>query len=127
MGQKSTNGRGYKATLVPYDPSRVLSDLSVSLHTPSPESSQPQGSQETWVPDTPKTVIQLQRQAEKIKKYLGRVSPPGRTHVAIDQIKKCAELVLYQAAILTDQLTQMENAKRESAKLLDHSLLLIIF
>ncbi|KAK9427351.1 hypothetical protein V1505DRAFT_294904, partial [Lipomyces doorenjongii] len=56
----------------------------------------------------PKTVIQLQRQTEKIKKNLGRVSPPGRTHVAIDQIKKCAELALYQAAILTDQLTQMQ-------------------
>ncbi|KAK9372474.1 uncharacterized protein V1513DRAFT_384698, partial [Lipomyces chichibuensis] len=46
----------------------------------------------------------------KIKEYLGRVSPPGRTHVAIDQIRKCAELALYRAAILTDQLTQMQGS-----------------
>ncbi|KAK9320389.1 hypothetical protein V1517DRAFT_329549, partial [Lipomyces orientalis] len=47
----------------------------------------------------------------EIKKYLRRrtVSPPSPTNVAVDQMKKCAELAIYQAVILNDQHTQLQD------------------
>ncbi|ODQ70704.1 hypothetical protein LIPSTDRAFT_156288 [Lipomyces starkeyi NRRL Y-11557] len=59
----------------------------------------------------PKTIDQLQRQAEKIKKYLRRrtVSSPSPTNVAVDQMNKCTELAIYRAVILNNQLTQLQD------------------
>ncbi|KAK9318850.1 hypothetical protein V1517DRAFT_334420 [Lipomyces orientalis] len=56
---------------------------------------------------------------EKIKKYLRRrtVSPPSPTNVEVDQMKKCAELAIYQAGILNDQVTQLQgNVQRQKKK-----------
>ncbi|KAK9360220.1 hypothetical protein V1504DRAFT_424114 [Lipomyces starkeyi] len=81
------------------------------------QSSQPQ-SQETWVPETPKTIIQLQRPADKIKKYLRRrsVSPGSPTEIAINQIKKSAEVALYQTAILNDEIARLQETVQQKKK-----------
>ncbi|KAK9342047.1 hypothetical protein V1522DRAFT_333716, partial [Lipomyces starkeyi] len=65
----------------------------------------------------PKTIIQLQRQADKIKKYLGRrsVSPGNPTEIAINQIK-CAEVALYQIANLHDEITRLQETVQQKKK-----------
>jgi hypothetical protein len=69
------------------------------------------------VPETPKTIIQLQRQADKIKKYLGgrSASPGSPTEIAIIQIK-CAEVALYQTAILNDEIARLQETVQQKKK-----------
>jgi uncharacterized protein YvpB len=70
------------------------------------------------VPETPKTIIQLQRQADKIKKYLGSrsVSAGSSTEMVINQIKKCAEVALYQTAILHDEIARLQQTVQQKKK-----------
>ncbi|KAK9375205.1 uncharacterized protein V1513DRAFT_362277, partial [Lipomyces chichibuensis] len=65
-----------------------------------------------------KTIIQLQRQADKIKKYLGRrsVSPGCSTEIAISQIKKCAEVALSQTTILNDEIARLQETVQQKTK-----------
>ncbi|KAK9320682.1 hypothetical protein V1517DRAFT_328718, partial [Lipomyces orientalis] len=42
--------------------------------------------------------------------------PPSPTNVAVDQMKKCAELAIYQAIILNDQVTQLQGTIQRQKK-----------
>ncbi|KAK9234025.1 hypothetical protein V1525DRAFT_322391, partial [Lipomyces kononenkoae] len=66
----------------------------------------------------PKTINKLQRQAETIRQCLKRrtESPPSPTNTAINQLVKCAELAMYQAEILSDQVTQLQAAVQRQKK-----------
>ena len=54
------------ASLVPFNPERVISKLNIRLRTPTPPLSR--GSD--WDPKTPSNYVQLQRQASLIKALL---------------------------------------------------------
>ncbi|KAK9364611.1 hypothetical protein V1509DRAFT_554756, partial [Lipomyces kononenkoae] len=66
----------------------------------------------------PKAIIRLQRQAEKIKRHLGRRSecPGSPTERAINQIKKCVEIALYQTAILNDEIARLQETVQQKKK-----------
>jgi hypothetical protein len=65
--------------LVPVDAERVLSKLNISLRTPTPPSSRLTSRSSQFTPKTPRTVIQLQKQASMLKDLLRRRSnsPPS--------------------------------------------------
>ncbi len=56
--------------LVPVDAERVLSKLNISLRTPTPASSRLSSRSSQFTPKTPRTVIQLQKQASMLKDLL---------------------------------------------------------
>jgi hypothetical protein len=64
--------------IVPVDAERVLSKLNISLRTPTPPSSRLSSRSSQFTPKTPKTVIQLQKQASSLKELLKQRphSPP---------------------------------------------------
>jgi hypothetical protein len=74
------------ASLMPYNPDRVISKLDICLRTPTPPLSR--GSE--WDPKTPSNYVQLQKQASSIKALLkARLqSPLSPLNSAINQVLK---------------------------------------
>ncbi|RJE17767.1 Pogo transposable element, partial [Aspergillus sclerotialis] len=73
------------AGLVPYDPDRVLSQLNIQLHTPTPPASRGSDSSRNFTPKTPQTLKQLRRQAASVQKLIKErsQSPPTPTDIAL--------------------------------------------
>jgi hypothetical protein len=98
--------------IIPIDPERVLSKPSTCLRTPSPPSSQPSSRSSGFTPKTPRTLIQLEKEAsmlEELHKQLSK-SPPTPSEILINQIIKGGAMTMHSAAFLVK-----ENADRSAA------------
>lgn len=102
------------AGLVPHDPERVISELSVKLHTPPP-AALPEA---PWEAQTPSNVRELEAQTifihDRIRRH--KSSSPASIIAAINQLKKGAKVMLHSAALLKDRVTTLEKANEVATK-----------
>jgi hypothetical protein len=91
--------------LVPVDAERVISKLNIFLRTPTPASSRPSSRFSQVTPKTPRTVIQLQKQASILKDLLKQRSnsPLSPSKTMLDQITKGHYLILHNNALLAEE------------------------
>ncbi|KAJ5655071.1 hypothetical protein N7490_002074 [Penicillium lividum] len=101
--------------LVPIDPERVLSKLNISLRTPTPPGSRPSSRSSQFTPKTPRTVIQLQKQASMLKDLLKQRSnsPPSPSKTLLDQIIKGHCLSLHSTALLAQENASLRAANEK--------------
>ncbi|KAJ5261124.1 hypothetical protein N7478_009036 [Penicillium angulare] len=103
------------AGLVPIDPERVLSKLNISLRTPTPPGSRPSSRSSQFTPKTPRTVIQLQKQASMMKDLLKQRSnsPPSPSKTMLDQIIKGHYISLHNTALLAQENANLRTANEK--------------
>ena len=91
--------------ITPFNPERVLSKLNISLRTPTPPGSPPSSRSSQFTPKTPRTVIQLQKQASMLKDLLKQRSnsPPSPSKTMLDQIIKGHYIALHSTALLAQE------------------------
>jgi len=101
--------------LVPVDTDRVLSKLNISLRTPIPPNSRPSSRSSQFTPKTPRTVIQLQKQASMLKDLLKQRSnsPPSPSKTMLDQIIKGHCMALHNTALLAQENTDLRAANEK--------------
>ena len=104
--------------LVPVDAERVLSKLNISLRTPTPPGSRPSSKSSQFTPKTPRTVIQLQKQASMLKDLLRQRSnsPPSPSKAILDQIIKGHSIALHNTAILAQDNANLRVANEKVVK-----------
>jgi hypothetical protein len=102
-------------SLVPVNPERVLSKLNISLRTPTPPSSRPSSRSSQFTPKTPKTVVQLQKQASMLKELLKQRSnsPPTPSKIMLDQIIKGHYISLHNTALLAQENANLRVANEK--------------
>jgi hypothetical protein len=114
--QPSIIRNSFAATgLIPIDPERVLAKLNISLRTPSPPSSRPSSKSSEFTPETPKTVVQLQKQASLLKEMLKQrsKSPPSPLKTIVDQIIKGHSIALHNTALLVQENANLRAANEK--------------
>ncbi|KAJ5731126.1 uncharacterized protein N7483_005634 [Penicillium malachiteum] len=91
--------------LVPIDAEKVLSKLNISLRTPTPPGTQPGSRSSQFSPKTPRTVVQLQKQASMLKDLLRQRSnsPLSPSKLMLDQIIKGHCISLHNTALLAQE------------------------
>ena len=98
------------------DAERVLSKLNISLRTPTPPGSRPSSRSSVFTPKTPRTTIQLEKQAKALKDLLKQrsKSPPSPTKTILDQIIKGHSLALHNTALLAKEVSDLraQNEKK---------------
>jgi hypothetical protein len=101
--------------LVPINPGQVLSKLNISLRTPTPPSSRPSSRSSQFTPKTPKTVVQLQKQASMLKELLKQRSnsPPNPSKIMLDQIIKGHYISLHNTALLAQENANLRVANEK--------------
>lgn len=109
------------AGLVLINPDRVLSNLNISLRTPTPPGNRPSSRLSIFSPKTPKTVLQLQKQASSLKALLKKrsKSPPTPFKIALDQVIKGYYISMHNAALLAKENTELcaaNEKKRQKRK-----------
>ena len=99
------------ASLVPFEPNRVISKLNIRLRTPTPPPSR--GSD--WEPKTPSNYVQLQKQASSIKALLRTRSrsPPSPLNSAINQVLKACQITMQSAAFLEKEVGDLRAANEK--------------
>jgi hypothetical protein len=104
--------------LVPVDAERVLSKLNISLRTPTPPSSRPGSRSSQFTPKTPRTVVQLQKQASMLKDLLKQRSnsPPSPSKTMLDQIIKGHCIALHNTALLAQENANLRAANEKVVK-----------
>ncbi|CEO61207.1 hypothetical protein PMG11_05506 [Penicillium brasilianum] len=104
--------------LVPVDAERVLSKLNISLRTPTPPSSRPSSRSSQFTPKTPRTVVQLQKQASMLKDLLKQRSnsPPSPSKNILDRIIKGHYEALHNTAILAQENANLRVANEKIVK-----------
>jgi hypothetical protein len=101
------------AGIVPYDPQKVLSQLQIVIHEPTPASSRPTtSSSTTWSPKTPYNARTLEKQAKSVKDLLNWTTSneESLSGQAFDQLIKGSLLQMHNAAILTRENDQLREA-----------------
>src|SRR5690349_14226628 len=101
MTEKNIQGGFAGASLVPYDPERVLCKLDVKLRTPTPRNSRA-GAPQAWVFQTPHNPREANSQSTLIKTRIAnhQNSSPTSMLAAIDQLAKGTIAVIYQVTLL---------------------------
>ena len=105
---------GFQATgLVPYDPKRVLTSLTI-IRTPSPPQTAADG-KVAWTAETPYTVAQLQQQAQLIRGLLHRQSQ-SPTSQAISQLVKGCQLAIHSVTVLAQENIKLRAANNRQRR-----------
>jgi hypothetical protein len=101
--------------IVPVSAERVLSKLNISLRTPSPLSSRPSSRSSQFTPKTPRTAIQLEKQAKMMKDLIDRrsKSPPSPLKLVVDQILKGHYKALHHTALLVKENADLRAANEK--------------
>ena len=101
--------------ITPFDPERVLSKLNISLRTPTPPASRPSSRSSQFSPKTPRTVIQLQKQASMVKDLLKQRSnsPPSPLNTLLDQIIKGHSIALHNTTLLAHEIASLRAANEK--------------
>ena len=95
---------------MPFKPDCVLSKLlNISLYISTPPGSRPSSRSSIFSPKTPKTVLQLQKQASLLKELLKKRSrsPPSPSKTVINGIIKGCYLSIHNAALLAQENTEL--------------------
>jgi hypothetical protein len=103
------------AGIIPVDPERVLSKLTICLRTPTPQSSRPSSRSSQFTPKTPRTVIQLEKQAsmlEELHKQLSK-SPPTPSKTIVNQIIKGCAITIHSATLLAKENADLRAANEK--------------
>jgi DDE superfamily endonuclease len=99
---------GFRATgLLPYDPQRVLSTLTV-IKTPSPPGTA-EGPSPLWVAETPHNLTELEKQAKIVRELLQRTSQ-SPTNQAVTQLIKGCQIAMHSAVILAKENKELRTA-----------------
>jgi DDE superfamily endonuclease len=103
------------AGLVPINPERVLTKLNISLRTPSPPSSRLSSKSSEFNPETPKTIVQLQKQVSIYKELLKQRSnsPPSPSKTILDRIVKGHTRLLHDTALLLQDNANLRAANEK--------------
>jgi len=105
---------GFQATgLIPPCPDRVLSSLTV-VRTPSPQATTADNNV-AWTAETPRTVAQLEKQAQHVKELLRRQSQ-SPTSQAIRQLVKGCQLAMNSATILAEENRKLRTANQRQRR-----------
>jgi hypothetical protein len=107
---------GFAATgLVPYDPSRVLSQLPAK--TPTPPSTS-QSNQSSWAGKTPYNPYELHRHSDYISKLQSQSTPvsPHRINQAIHQVIKSCEITMQKANLLQHEVGELRTANMKQKR-----------
>ncbi|KAJ5735363.1 uncharacterized protein N7483_000488 [Penicillium malachiteum] len=101
--------------LVPIDAEKVLSKLNISLRTPTPPGTRPGSRSSQFSPKTPRTVVQLQKQASMLKDLLRQRSnsPPSPSKLMLDQIIKGHCISLHNTALLAQENANLRAANEK--------------
>jgi hypothetical protein len=101
--------------LIPVNTERVLSKLTICLRTPTPQSSRPSSRSSQFTPKTPKTAIQLEKQASMLKELLKQRShsPPTPSKLMLDQIIKSCATTMHNATLLTKENHDLRAANKK--------------
>jgi hypothetical protein len=96
---------GFRATgLIPYNPERVLSSLTVTK-TPSPPGTAV-GPSPPWAAETPHNLAELEKQAKLVQDLLQR-SSQSPTNQAITQIIKGCQMAMHSTVILGKEIKEL--------------------
>ena len=104
---------GFRATgLLPYEPQRVLSSLTVTKTLSPPGTSD--GLQSEWTAETPHNTSELENQTRLVQELLQR-SSQSPVNQAVTQIIKGCHMAMHQAVLLTKEVQELRtvNARRE--------------
>ncbi|KAH8623156.1 hypothetical protein IG631_22313 [Alternaria alternata] len=105
---------GFQATgLIPPCPERVLSSLTV-VRTPSPPGTTADNNV-AWTAETPRTIAQLEKQAQHVKDLLHRQSQ-SPTSQAIRQLVKGCQLAMNSATILAEENRKLRTASQRQRR-----------
>ncbi|EKG09025.1 hypothetical protein MPH_14000, partial [Macrophomina phaseolina MS6] len=96
---------GFQAIgLIPYDPQRVLSSLTVTK-TPSPPHT-PNGEAPPWTSETPHTIAQLEQQARLVRDLIQRQSQ-SPTSQAVNQLIRGCQMAMHLAVVLAKENSEL--------------------
>jgi len=97
------------AGLVPLQPDTILSKLDVQLRTPTPPAALPEA---PWVAQTPSNARELEAQSSLIRERVRqhKSSSPASIIMAINQLKKGAEVMMLSAELMRDRISSLEKA-----------------
>jgi hypothetical protein len=105
---------GFQATgLIPFNPERVLLNLTV-VRTPSPPGTSVDGGA-LWTAETPRTTEQLQQQARLVRDLLHRQSQ-SPTSLAISQLVKGCQLAMQSATILAEENVKLRASSQRQRR-----------
>jgi hypothetical protein len=93
------------ASLVPFDPDRVLSKLNIQLNTPTPAPSRPGSQSSQFIPKTPANVTELLKQETSIKGLPKQrsISPPTPSKTALNQLIKGCQIGMQNGVLLEQE------------------------
>ena len=105
------------ASLILYDPERVISKLDVQLQTPIPSNSR-LGTLYTWVSKTLQNPLEADLQTCLIKSRVANYldSSPTSMLSAIDQFAKGAKAIMYEVAFLRAENSTLRKANKALSK-----------
>ncbi|KAL2018622.1 hypothetical protein VTK56DRAFT_592 [Thermocarpiscus australiensis] len=117
MTERNIQGGFAGASLVPYDPERVLSKLDIQLRTPTPPNSRPSAAQ-SWVFQTPHNPREAESQSTLIKTRIAnhQNSSPTSMLAAVDQLTKGTMAVMHQVALLQAEVSTLRKANEALSK-----------
>jgi hypothetical protein len=93
----------------------VLPKLNICLNTPSPSNSRPSSRSSQFTPKTPKTAVQLEKQASMLKELLKQRShsPPTPSKIMLDQIIKDHCIAPHHTALLAKENANLRAANEK--------------
>jgi hypothetical protein len=117
MTQKTIQGGFAGAGLIPYNPSKVLSQLDIQLRTPTPPGPSPDLATH-WVSKTPQNPIEATSQTELIKNRITNHlnSSPTSMLQAVDQFAKGTKAIMHQMALLHGEVNSLRKANEALSK-----------
>jgi hypothetical protein len=107
--KESTIKSGFRATgLIPHDPERVLSHLTITK-TPTPPGTSDGSVSTAWPGGTPQNIIELDRQSQHLHSLVQR-SSQSPTNLAIDKLIKGCAMAMHSATILAKENIELRAA-----------------
>jgi hypothetical protein len=104
------------ASLIPYDPDRVISKPNIQLRTPTP--ARPPDPATHWVSKTPQNPIETSLQTEFIKNRITNHQNSSLILMlqAVDQFAKGATAIIHQIAFLRGEIETLHKANEGLSK-----------
>src|SRR6187402_939167 len=117
LTESNVQGGSRRAGRVPFSPERVISALDLKLRTPTPQNSRP-STADPWTSQTPSNPTQAISQGSFIKERVARHQGSSPTMIldAVDSLSKSTSKVMYQIALLHEEVKQLRRANETLSK-----------
>lgn len=117
MTEKNTLGGFRGAGIRPFNPEHVISQLDVTLQTPSPPGTSG-GLELPWLPQTPSNPTEALSHTEYIEKRIRshRSSSPAEIIESLTQMSKCTTKAMRQMVLLQDRVKELEAANERLSR-----------